>query len=66
MTPLLSLDDRDLVLVALALESFADQSRQALKTVEDSAFMRPVRDQLARQIDQTDALLKRVTDARQS
>ena len=64
MTPLLSLDDRDLAIVALALESFADQSRQAIKGIEDTAFMRPVREQLARQIEHTEALLKRVIEAR--
>lgn len=66
MTPVLSLDEPDLILVALALESFAGQSQHALRALDDSAFMRPVRRQLQQQIDQANALLQRINQARHS
>lgn len=60
----LQFDDADGLLLALALEQFADQSRIALRELGDTGVLRTTRLHLEQQIAQADALLKRVNAAR--
>lgn len=62
MPPLyaISFTDDEGLLLAVALEQFADQSRMALATVVDPAARRHV----AGQIAMADSLLQRVNEAR--
>lgn len=62
--PLAELDAHDLVLLALALESFVNEARRGLKEMDAGPFMRTTRQHLEQQIAQLEALLRRVIDAR--
>lgn len=64
MSPTMFFDDRELVIVASALEALRDQTRQALKGVGESVLMRPVHEQLSSLVIQIETLLRRIADAR--